>query len=212
MPTVTRIQYELPDAQFLNRMLTDDLILRYVKDSYEVSEHCLEFYDTPDWTLTSAGFSLDVEREEEIPVVRLACGRLATETRPGLCRGEEWTAPFMGLESAVEALLERGAPERVRALLAGRPLQRNFYMLYSAKSTTLYLPDRTRILMSFNNGELVTGERRLSVYNLSMELLFGEESLLVNYCEQICERFRLPPAEISREGKALRLMKEAETV
>lgn len=207
MPTVTKIQYELPDAQFLNRMLTDDLILRYVKDAYDVSEHCLEFYDTKDWALTGGGFSLNLEREDEIPVLRLFSGKLDPEVLPGLFRGEEWAAPFMGVETAVAALLERGAPDRLRRLTS-RTLQRNFFMIYSTKSTTLYLPDRTRVLMSFDNGELVAGDRRMPIYNLSMELLFGEERLLVNYCEQICEQFRLQPVNRSRESKALSLMRE----
>ena len=39
-----------------------------------------------------------------------------------------------------------------------------------------------------------------------MDLLFGEEPQLINYCQQIRERFELPPVMLSREQKALKLL------
>ena len=110
MPSSIRIQYDLPDEAYLDRLLTDDLILRYVKDDYEYARHRTEFYDTPDWLLTSRGYSLDVAPELAIPSIHLARGKLAPEELPGLFRGEVWTAPYDGVERMLPALEERGAP------------------------------------------------------------------------------------------------------
>ena len=206
MPSVTRIQYALPNAQYLDRLLTDDLILRYVKDDYEYSENCWEFYDTADWLLTKNGYSLYVSRDQELHTVRLARGRLEPQLLPGLFHGDHWVAPYTGIDYAPGALMERGAPEAFRELTVGQQLQRNFFILYKRKSTTLYLPERTRITMAFDSGELVAGEKRQPTYDLSMELLYGEEGQLVNYCQQLREQFQLPPVLISREQRALRLM------
>ncbi len=207
MPTVVRVQYSLPDAQFLNELLRDDLILRYVKDDYSRSEHCLEFYDTEDWAISSGGFSLAVARSQELPTVQLQQGLRIENTFPGLYHGRRWIAPFEGEDSMISSLLDRGAPEQIRDLAASGPLYRCFHTLSHRLSTTLYLPDRTRVDMAFDNGELVVEDKRSSVYYLYFELLFGEEGLLLNYCEQVSERFSLAPVMVSRQQQALRLLR-----
>lgn len=207
MPSVIRIQYQLPNAQYLDKLLTDDLILRYVKDAYDLSEHCVEYYDTPDWALTEAGFSLGVTRAQEIPVVSLVRGDIETGGQPGLYRGEKWVAPFDKPENAAEALLGRGAPPAFGELASSRQLALRFFVIHSSKSTTLYLPDRVRVEMSFNSGQLVADTKREPVYELGLELLFGDEQPLLNYCEQLCQRFDLKPVLLSRAQKALRLLR-----
>ncbi len=207
MPSVTRIQYTLPNLSCLDQLLTDDLILRYVKDDYQASRHNTEFYDTADWALTRHGFSLDVIREQALPVVHLARGIVADQSLPGLFHGEEWVAPFTELAQVPAALLDRGAPASFGELIRPEQLEYKFAIQHSSKSTTLYLPDRTRIEMSFDSGVLVVDTQHKPTFELSMNLLFGEEKLLINYCQQLCERFSLPPVELSREQRALMLLR-----
>jgi hypothetical protein len=206
MPSATRIQYELPSEAYLDQLLTDDLILRYVKDNYEYSKHRTEFYDTPEWRLTHAHFSMDVDRDLSIPTVHLARARLTPEDLPGLLHGDTWTAPFESVDTMVDALADRGAPYEFLAIARGAELVCHFEIAHSSKSTTLYLPDRTRICMSFDSSVIYAGGREGRSYELCMDLLFGEESQLVNYCQQIRERFDLPPVLLSREMKAQRLL------
>lgn len=207
MPTIVRMQYALPDAQFLNNLLTDDLILRYVKDDYENGEQCIEFYDTREWSLSASGFSLGVTRSQEIPVSILNQGKRVTGGMQGLYTGIEWVAPFTDLAHCVSLLRGRGAPEAFERVVGEKALTRCFYTISRTKSTTLYLPDRTRIDMTFDNGELVAGEKRQPVYALYLELLFGDEALLFNYCRQLSDRFQLSPVLLSRHQQALRLMR-----
>lgn len=209
MPSSIRIQYDLPDAKYLDRLLTDDLILRYVKDDYAFSEHHTEFYDTADWLFTANGYSLDVSRDMSIPIVHLARGTLVPEELPGLFRGERWAAPFSGLDGILPALAERGAPPEFLALAEGKPLVRHFEIAHDSRSTTLYLPDRTRICLSFDSAEMLAGGRSDRSYELSMDLLFGEEGQLINYCRELGDRFGLPPILLSREQRAQRLLREA---
>ena len=206
MPSATRIQYNLPSESYLDKLLTDDLILRDVKDDYSYSKYRSEFYDTPDWLLTHAGYSTDVDLEQALPVVHLARARLMPEELPGLLRGETWTAPFESVDTMVEALAQRGAPKEYLDLARGRELVCHFAIAHSCKSTTLYLPDRTRISMSFDSSVMMAGGRKGPSYELVMDLLFGEERQLINYCEPIPDRCDQPPELLSRERRALRLM------
>ncbi len=208
MPSSIRIQYILPTESYMDDLLTDDLILRYVKDDYEYSRHRTEFYDTEDWRLTGAGYSLDAAPELALPVVHLARGKLRGDELPGLFRGEMWTAPFHGPDTMIASLGERGAPPEFMAMARGLSLQKLFEIRHSSQSTTLYLPDRTRICMSFDDSVIMAGGREERSFELCMDLLFGEEQQLVIYCQQIQERFGLPPVLLSREQKAQRLLAE----
>lgn len=207
MPSIVRVQYTLPDAQFLNELLRDDLILRYVKDDYSRSEHCLEFFDTDNWSLMSRGFSLGVTRSQEIPVIELQQGLRIQSDFPGLYHGRQFIAPFRSEDDLVEPLMKRGAPEAFRDTASSAPLQRWFYTLSRRMSTTLYLPDRTRVSMDFDNGEIVVEEKRQPTYFLFFELLFGDEALLLNYCEQVQAQFQLSPVQLSRQQMALRILR-----
>ncbi len=207
MPSIIRVQYTLPDAQFLNELLRDDLILRYVKDDYSRSEHCLEFYDTDNWALMSRGFSLGVTRSQEIPVIELQQGLRIQSDFPGLYHGRQFIAPFGGEDDLVEPLMKRGAPESFRETATASPLQRWFCTESSRLSTTLYLPDRTRVSMDFDEGVIVVEEKRHPTYFLFFELLFGDESLLLNYCEQVQAQFGLSPVQLSRQQMALRILR-----
>ena len=83
----------------------------------------------------------------------------------------------------------------------------SYFTIYSRKSTTLYLPDRTRLEMAFDSGELVLGSKRQPFYELALELLFGDEGPMLTYCQQLGERFHLPPVLLTREQQALQLLK-----
>ncbi len=206
MPSATRIQYELPSEAYMDQLLTDDLILRYVKDNYDYSKHRTEFYDTPDWRLTGAHYSMDVDRDLSIPTVHLARARLTPDDLPGLLHGDTWTAPFESIDTMVDALARRGAPPAFLSIARGAELVCHFEIAHSSKSTTLYLPDRTRICMSFDNSVMLAGGREGRSFELCMDLLFGEEEQLINYCQQIRERFDLPPVLLSREQRAQKLL------
>ena len=207
MPSVVRVQYVLPDSQFLNEMLRDDLILRYVKDDYSRSEHCLEFYDTDNWSLMSRGFSLGVTRTQDFPVIELQQGLRPTRDFPGYYEGRQFIAPFESSQDLIEPLMHRGAPESFREVASSAPLERWFYTISHRLSTTLYLPDRTRVDMAFDHAELVVEDKRQPSYFLFFELLFGKVDLLLNYCQQVAEHFQLPPVQLSRQQMALRVLR-----
>ena len=213
MPTVVRVQYNLPDAQFLNEMLRDDLILRYVKDDYNRSEHTLEFYDTENWDLMNVGMSLNVTSSYAFPVIQLQQGLRPRPGEPGFYdfpgyyRGRQFTAPLEGEGDLVTPLMSRGAPELFRETASSAPLQKWFSTVSDRLSTTLYLPDRTRVDMAFDHAELRVAEKTQPSYFLFFELLFGDTRLLLNYCEQVAEHFGLTPVQLSRQQQALRILR-----
>ena len=60
--------------------------------------------------------------------------------------------------------------------------------------------------MTFDSSVMTAGGREGPGYELVMDLLFGEEQQLIIYCQQLRERFGLPPVLLSREMKAQRLL------
>ena len=122
--------------------------------------------------------------------------------------GDTWTAPFESVDTMVDALAHRGAPLEFLSIARGAELVCHFKIAHSSQSTTLYLPDRTRICMSFDASVLMAGGKEERSFELCMDLLFGEEQQLINYCQQIRDRFDLPPVLLSREMKAQRLLAE----
>ena len=172
MSAEIEFKYSLPNAQFLENLLMDDLILRYVKDSFRTKESCSEYYDTHDWKLSDKDFALRVTRSEENQVAVLKQGTFTIGDMAGLYRGNQWYSPFNGLDTVISDLLERGAPQIVKDLTMGQKLERCFFTILSRKVTTLYLPDRTRVEMSFDSGELIIDDKRMPLYELGLELLY----------------------------------------
>jgi inorganic triphosphatase YgiF len=125
----------------------------------------------------------------------------------GLYRGSQWYSPFNGLDTLIADLIERGAPPLAAELTEGKPLELCFYTILNRRATTLYLPDRTRIELSFDSGELVAGEKRGLLYELGLELLYGSEELLLDYCEQLRKKFDLSPVLLAKHERALRLLR-----
>ncbi len=207
MAAEIEFKYSLPNAQFLENLLKDDLILRYVKDSFRTKESCSEYFDTQDWALSDKDFALRITRSEENQVAVLKQGSFRGGGILGLYRGYQWYSPFEGLDTLISDLIERGAPRIIAELTAGKTLGMCFYTILSRKITTLYLPDRTRIEMCFDSGELIADEKRMPVYELGLELLYGSEELLLNYCEQLREKFALSPVVLSKHERALRLLR-----
>ena len=107
----------------------------------------------------------------------------------------------------VDALAHRGAPLSFLSIARGAELVCHFQIDHSSKSTTLYLPDRTRVSMDFDEGMILVEDKRQPTYFLFFELLFGDESLLLNYCEQVQAQFRLSPVQLSRQQMALRILR-----
>ena len=66
---------------------------------------------------------------------------------------------------------------------------------------------RRRFFPPLVSAIMTAGGRQGRSYELCMDLLFGEEQQLINYCQQIRDRFGLPPVLLSREQRALKLLR-----
>jgi triphosphatase len=207
MAAEIEVKYALPGAQYIESMLRDELTLKYVKDAFRTKESCSEYYDTHAWELSAASYELRITRSEEPKVAVLKQGAFRDEDMPGLYRGSRWLAPYGGLDTVLSDLIERGAPREIAALAGGKPLELSFYTILSRRYATLYMPDRTRVELCFDVGELIADGKRMPLYELGLELLYGSEDLLLDYCRQLRERFALSPLLLSRHERALRLLR-----
>ncbi len=207
MAAEIEMKFSLSGPQSIESMLKDELALKYVKDAFRTKESCSEYYDTHAWELSAGSYELRITRSEEPKVAVLKQGTFRDEDMPGLYRGSRWIAPYAGLDTVLPDLIERGAPREIAELADGRPLELCFYTILNRKYATLYMPDRTRVELCFDSGELIAGAKRMPLYELGLELLYGSEDLLLDYCRQLSERFSLSPMLLSRHERALRLLR-----
>lgn len=207
MPAEIELKYSLTSAHTMEHMIKDELIQHYIKDPFKQSESRSDYYDTQDWTLSEHDFALRVTMLSNMQVAVLKKGNFRSEDVKGLYRGSQWYSPFSGTATIVEDLMDRGAPAEFRDLMEGKSLEPCFYTQLSRNKNTLYLPDRTRVEISFDIGELVADGKHMPLYELGLELLYGSEELLINYSEQLTEKFTMTPVLLTKQERALRFLR-----
>jgi triphosphatase len=207
MSAEIEIKYNLPNAHAEEHIIKDEQIQSYIKDPFKLRESRSEYYDTHDWLLSENNYALRITLLNDYKVVVLKQGSLRNEDIKGLYRGNQWFSPFNTIESIVSDLMDRGAPSDFAKLTDGKTLEPCFNTVINKNKNILYLPDRTRVEISFNIGELFAESKHMQLFELGLELLYGSEELFINFSEQLKTKYRLTPVLLSKQESVLRFLR-----
>ena len=64
-----------------------------------------------------------------------------------------------------------------------------------------------RAELSLDRGTLTAGEKSEPFYELGLELLYGKSEDLTAFCEQLMQHFSISPAMLTKQQRALRLIR-----
>jgi inorganic triphosphatase YgiF len=207
MASEIEIKLTLPDKFSVERIIGDEFFTRYIKDEFTVRETLSEYYDTPDWALAENDYFLRIRELNGRHVAVLKQGRIDAAESPGLFTGQQWLCFFDGAETVLERLIDRAAPPALVEIVGGQPLAPCFHADYTRRYTALYMPDMVRIELSFDIGELRAEGKSEPLYEMGLELLYGGTASLLNFSAQLREYFDLPPTLLTKQQRALRLLR-----
>ena len=207
MSTEIEIKLVLPNAATIERILDDEFVLRYVKDEFISVEMHSAYYDTADWILAQKDYMLRVRTVNGTQIATLKHGSIDPAQHPGLFHCRQWKCRFMESDELVSALIARGAPQEIEELLKGKQLVQAFHSDYRRRHATLYLPDMLRAELSLDRGTLNAEEKSEPLYELGLELLYGKSEDMTAYCEQLMHHFSISPALLTKQQRALRLIR-----
>ncbi|NLL38925.1 MAG: CYTH domain-containing protein [Clostridiales bacterium] len=195
------------DKYTLEKIKNSEILTRYYKDDFVIRQTFSEYLDTPDWDLDQNNYILRIRKWENYHVAALKHGTIDHLEHPGLFRGRQWTCYYSTPETVISDLQARAAPEELSEIVKDKKLEVCFSSEYKRLYTTLYMPDRVRIELTLDEGSIHCDGKSESLYHIGFELLFGNTEALVNLSSQIMEAFGLMPDLLTKQQRALRLIR-----
>ncbi|MGI5935606.1 MAG: inorganic triphosphatase [Oscillospiraceae bacterium] len=209
MPTEVEIKINIPDKSVISRIQQEEYVTRFVRDGFHVEEMHTIFYDTPDWDLCREQFMLRMRSSGQTGCLSLKHGCVSKGGSPGLCIRRKWVCTTTEIETAIESLLNAGAPERLKELTRGKPLIERARADFTRTSALLHMPEGLRVELAMDEGEISVGELRAPVLEMELEVLFGNIESLRPFCDGLSERYGLSPALTTKYEKAFALAHDA---
>jgi inorganic triphosphatase YgiF len=206
MATEIEFKYSLENPAEAGVIANSDYVTQYLRDDWTERSTLDVYYDTDNWDLAERNALLRVRAWINLSIATLKFGSFKQEGHPGLYRGENFSTIFHGVGPVMRELIDHGAPESF-ADIAGAKLSPAYEYKCTRRFATLYLPEMTRVELSFDEGVLTVGDKSVKTCEMTLELLFGPVSELEAYCERLVTEHRLEPHKQTKQETALRLLR-----
>ena len=200
MATEIEMKLSVPDKQTLGRVLSDPELLQYAKDDYLVRRMRATYYDTPDGALHAHKWTLRLRDEGGRRVAAFKTTNMTDET--GFFTRNEWQCEVENIKDAIPILIDQGAPRGLKSLLKGKDLIPSCGADFERSSVTLYMEDGVRVEMAGDYGFLFSGDSKLVICELELELLYGDVGSLPPLCAQLEAEYGLTPEHRSKYQRA----------
>ena len=205
MASEVKFKILLPDADFIERAKNEDIITRYMRSDYFEYSSDFDYYDTPAWDLCRNHYLLRVCTNGEMHAATLRVGRVEQKGEPGLYEGQGWLAYFSSADTIAEDFSRRGAYTQFADYASRGELAVRFRSFRARCRVNLYLPERTRVDICLDKGELRVDEKSEPLLHMALTLSYGDRRTFTNYCAQLMEEFGLSPDLKDLSERALRL-------
>lgn len=205
MPTELEMKLQIPDDSTAERILADKMVTDYLSSELKLTKMKSIYYDTPTNTLSKLRWSLRLRHEGDYSVLSLKTASVSVSG--DLFSRSEWQCPSDSVESGIESLVEQGAPAEILKIVSESGLVERCRIEFERRSATLKLPDGVLVELAIDKGTIFAGEKRAPIYELELELLFGDPDALIPLSEQFKQKYRLEKDILSKYEKALRLIR-----
>lgn len=207
MATETEIKLAIPDSEIIPRLLEDELVAQYLRDPLMSREMYTSFYDTADFALEDCGLMLRIRSDgrNSIATVKTRRHDALELSEEGVIIRSQWSVVGDDPEIAVRELVAAGAPEAVLECTRGVPLVEYCTAEFTRTMAVLHMDDGVHVELAIDDGYLISGENRLRMLELELELLFGSMQGLLGLSRSLAEVYGLTPDSSSKYRKALSL-------
>ena len=206
MATEIEMKLGVPDKETLDRVLNDPELLQYAKDDFTVRHMVSTYYDTPDNTLHARKWTLRLRDEGGSLVVAFKTANRSDDA--GFFTRSEWQCAVDNIEDAIPILIDQGAPRELKSLLKGKGLVPCCNADFERRAVCLYMDEGVRIEMAGDYGILSGGGREMPIYELELELLYGDAGSLPPLCELLTAEYGLTEERRSKYERARALALE----
>lgn len=203
MATEIEMKLTVPSHEVMDQILQDPQLTEHMQDEFEIRQMRSTYYDTADGALQTRRWTLRLRDEGGTRIVAMKTPNASEEK--GFFTRREWQCRAERVEDAVERLVEQGAPEELKQLIADKPLVPICGADFRRRSTCLYLPGGVRIELAADEGILTGGGNEAPICELELELLFGDSESLPPIAHRLVETYGLVEEIQSKFIRALAL-------
>ena len=202
------LKYLLRDRQQADEILNDELVKSVEDDgSFETIDMHAVYYDTPDHRLTDAGIAVRVRKEGEYYVATLKDKGNSIE---GMHKRKEINVRLSDSEMIsdpdVTIFRESDAYEQLLSIAGTGKLVPVLEMIFERRQVRVDTGGAISEL-SFDDGEIKAGGRKLPIMEMEAELYSGSEEELKEYGRKISEKFGLSYEDRSKFARGYDLLK-----
>ena len=189
MATEIEMKLGVPSEEILNKIMEDPALTQYMKDDYNIHTMRSTYYDTPDGLLGQRKWTLRLRNEGGHNVAAFKTQNMSDEL--GFFTRNEWQCSADDIREAIPLLIDQGAPRELKSLLQGQQLVAICGAEFTRKAAYLYMDEGVRIEMAADYGFLFAGEKRDTICELELELLYGDAASLPPICSQLVADYGL---------------------
>lgn len=207
MSTEVEIKVKIPDEDLIARIQRDDNVTRFIREDFSVDKMHTVYYDTPDWDLCRNGFMLRIRSNGVHMVASLKHGSVDKTVHPGRCIRSKWICTSTEIGSAIESLMNAGAPDLFYEITKGKPIVESCHADFTRTSNILYLPEGLRVEMAMDHGTMYAGNNSAPILEMELEILFGTVGSLLPFVDSLSETYGLTPELHTKYERAYALVK-----
>lgn len=205
MPTETEIKLSMPARNVITDIQNDEYVTRFVRDGFSTERLHTVYYDTPDWDLYSQGFMLRIRDNGVQKIVCLKRGTVDKRGHLGRCIRRKWICTSSNINGAIDNLLNAGAPGILGEITQGKRIVESSHAVFMRTSAMLYMPEGLSVELAMDDGEMTTNGHSRSIFEMELEVLFGNIESLRPFCDGLTERHGLAPELSTKHEKAYAL-------
>ena len=202
MPIEIEAGFRIPGATVKERLLGDITSAKiYERKAYAMTA---EYYDTPAQALGKIGTTLRrrVENGEPFISVKAAApngGRMLTRYY--------WECAESEISAALGTLVDMGAPRELLELAGSEGFVTRGRYEYTRDSILLRIDDETSAAVNFDEGVIISGNKRRDFSEVLFKLLFGGRAKLEEFVFAFEEKYGLTRELSGKYARALRLLR-----